>query len=124
MLTTTRGRATVAGLDSSQEYALQVFMLNGTTEKLLAKRRFTSKKHSKALESFAVRGGGLCMHFVFVVCVHTTNLCTHVSKMGTYLSWLSVCLLYLFVRLSSYSDKKHSLCGVVKMVMSFYGKHF
>ncbi|XP_077577663.1 collagen alpha-1(XX) chain-like [Stigmatopora nigra] len=41
MLTTTRGRATVAGLDSSQEYALQVLMLNGTTEKLLAKRRFT-----------------------------------------------------------------------------------
>lgn len=47
MLTTTRGRATVAGLDSSQEYALQVLVLNGTTEKLLAKRRFTSKKHSK-----------------------------------------------------------------------------
>ncbi|XP_044066530.1 collagen alpha-1(XX) chain isoform X1 [Siniperca chuatsi] len=41
MLTTTRGRATVAGLDSSQEYALQVLVLNGTTEKLLAKRRFT-----------------------------------------------------------------------------------
>ncbi|XP_061780599.1 collagen alpha-1(XX) chain [Nerophis lumbriciformis] len=41
MLTTTRGRATVAGLDSSQEYALQILMLNGTTEKLLAKRRFT-----------------------------------------------------------------------------------
>ncbi|XP_054622577.1 collagen alpha-1(XIV) chain isoform X2 [Dunckerocampus dactyliophorus] len=41
MLTTTRGRATVAGLDPSQEYALQVLMLNGTTEKLLAKRRFT-----------------------------------------------------------------------------------
>ncbi|XP_017288968.1 collagen alpha-1(XX) chain isoform X1 [Kryptolebias marmoratus] len=41
MLTTTRGRATVAGLDSSQEYSLQVFVLNGTTEKLLAKRRFT-----------------------------------------------------------------------------------
>ncbi|MEQ2272521.1 hypothetical protein XENORESO_018866 [Xenotaenia resolanae] len=41
MLTTTRGRATVAGLDSSQEYSLQVFVLSGTTEKLLAKRRFT-----------------------------------------------------------------------------------
>ncbi|XP_029363195.1 collagen alpha-1(XX) chain [Echeneis naucrates] len=41
MLTTMRGRATVAGLDSSQEYALQVLVLNGTTEKLLAKRRFT-----------------------------------------------------------------------------------
>ncbi|KAM9750822.1 collagen alpha-1(XX) chain-like isoform 2-T2 [Menidia menidia] len=41
MLTTTRGRATVAGLDSSQEYSLQVLVLNGTTEKLLAKRRFT-----------------------------------------------------------------------------------
>uniref|UniRef100_A0A3Q3IV05 Collagen, type XIV, alpha 1b n=1 Tax=Monopterus albus TaxID=43700 RepID=A0A3Q3IV05_MONAL len=47
MLTTTRGRATVAGLDSRQEYALQVLVLNGTTEKLLAKRRFTSKKCSK-----------------------------------------------------------------------------
>lgn len=58
MLTTTRGRATVAGLDSSQEYALQVLMLNGTTEKLLAKRRFTSKKHSEALEGFAVKRGG------------------------------------------------------------------
>ncbi|XP_033942109.1 collagen alpha-1(XX) chain-like [Pseudochaenichthys georgianus] len=31
MLTTTRGRATVAGLDSGQEYALQVLVLNGTT---------------------------------------------------------------------------------------------
>ncbi|KAM9342397.1 LOW QUALITY PROTEIN: collagen alpha-1(XX) chain-like [Pholidichthys leucotaenia] len=41
MLTTTRGRATVAGLDSSQEYSLQVLVLSGTTEKLLAKRRFT-----------------------------------------------------------------------------------
>ncbi|XP_068194637.1 collagen alpha-1(XX) chain isoform X2 [Antennarius striatus] len=41
MLTTTRGRATVAGLDASQEYILQVLMLNGTAEKLLAKRRFT-----------------------------------------------------------------------------------
>ncbi|XP_074537530.1 collagen alpha-1(XX) chain-like [Halichoeres trimaculatus] len=41
MLTTTRGRATVAGLDSNQEYNLQVLVLNGTTEKLLAKRRFT-----------------------------------------------------------------------------------
>ncbi|KAJ0036440.1 hypothetical protein NQD34_005117, partial [Periophthalmus magnuspinnatus] len=41
MLTTTRGRATVAGLDSTQEYALQVLLLNGTTEKLLAKRRFS-----------------------------------------------------------------------------------
>uniref|UniRef100_A0A3B4FRZ8 Collagen, type XIV, alpha 1b n=1 Tax=Pundamilia nyererei TaxID=303518 RepID=A0A3B4FRZ8_9CICH len=47
MLTTTRGRATVAGLDSSQEYYLQVLVLNGTTEKLLAKRRFTSKKDSR-----------------------------------------------------------------------------
>lgn len=44
MLTTTRGRATVAGLDSSQEYALQVLVLNGTLEKLIAKRRFTSKR--------------------------------------------------------------------------------
>uniref|UniRef100_A0A3P9I4N0 Uncharacterized protein n=1 Tax=Oryzias latipes TaxID=8090 RepID=A0A3P9I4N0_ORYLA len=43
MMTTTRGRATVAGLDSRQEYSLQVFVLNGTMEKLLAKRRFTSK---------------------------------------------------------------------------------
>ncbi|XP_034551481.1 collagen alpha-1(XX) chain [Notolabrus celidotus] len=41
MLTTTRGRATVAGLDLNQEYNLQVLVLNGTTEKLLAKRRFT-----------------------------------------------------------------------------------
>lgn len=47
MLTTTRGRATVAGLDSSQEYALRILVLNGTTEKLLAKRQFTSKKYSK-----------------------------------------------------------------------------
>uniref|UniRef100_A0A674NT49 Uncharacterized protein n=1 Tax=Takifugu rubripes TaxID=31033 RepID=A0A674NT49_TAKRU len=47
MLTTTRGRATVAGLDSSQEYALRILVLNGTTEKLLAKRQFTSKKCSK-----------------------------------------------------------------------------
>lgn len=44
MLTTVRGRATVAGLESSQEYSLQVFVLNGTTEKLLVKRRFTSKR--------------------------------------------------------------------------------
>lgn len=43
MLTTTKGRATVAGLDSRQEYLLQVLMLNGTMEKLVAKRRFTSK---------------------------------------------------------------------------------
>lgn len=43
MLTTTRGRATVAGLDSRQEYLLQVLVLNGTQEKLIAKRRFTSK---------------------------------------------------------------------------------
>ncbi|XP_076133149.1 collagen alpha-1(XX) chain-like [Alosa pseudoharengus] len=41
MLTTTKGRATVAGLDSTQEYLLQVLMLNGTMEKLVAKRRFT-----------------------------------------------------------------------------------
>lgn len=47
MLTTTRGRATVAGLDSSQEYALQVLVLNGTTERLLAKRRFTCKRHTE-----------------------------------------------------------------------------
>lgn len=47
MLTTTRGRATVAGLDSSQEYALRILVLNGTTEKLLAKRQFTSKKCSE-----------------------------------------------------------------------------
>lgn len=46
MLTTTRGRATVAGLDSTQEYNLQVLLLNGTTEKLLAKRRFTSKRRT------------------------------------------------------------------------------
>ncbi|KAM8829510.1 collagen alpha-1(XX) chain-like [Synchiropus picturatus] len=62
MLTTVRGRATVAGLDSSQEYALQVLVLNGTTEKLLVKRKFTmdslreeemirsgSKEHKKKL---------------------------------------------------------------------------
>ncbi|XP_021329303.2 solute carrier family 35 member C2 isoform X3 [Danio rerio] len=41
MLTTTRGRATVAGLDSRQEYLLQVMAINGTQEKLIAKRRFT-----------------------------------------------------------------------------------
>ncbi|XP_063064031.1 collagen alpha-1(XX) chain [Engraulis encrasicolus] len=41
MLTTTKGRATVAGLDSTQEYLLQVLLLNGTSEKLVAKRRFT-----------------------------------------------------------------------------------
>uniref|UniRef100_A0A8C1YP14 Uncharacterized protein n=1 Tax=Cyprinus carpio TaxID=7962 RepID=A0A8C1YP14_CYPCA len=35
MLTTTRGRATVAGLDPRQEYLLQVMVLNGTLEKLL-----------------------------------------------------------------------------------------
>uniref|UniRef100_A0A673C037 Uncharacterized protein n=1 Tax=Sphaeramia orbicularis TaxID=375764 RepID=A0A673C037_9TELE len=50
MLTTTRGRATVAGLDSSQEYALQVLVLNGTTEKLLAKRRFTRMSPRKPFE--------------------------------------------------------------------------
>lgn len=44
MLTTTRGRATVAGLNSKQEYLLQVLALNGTVEKLIAKRRFTSKR--------------------------------------------------------------------------------
>lgn len=44
MLTTSRGRATLAGLDSSQEYALRILLLNGTTEKLLAKRQFTSKE--------------------------------------------------------------------------------
>lgn len=43
MLTTTRGRATVAGLDPGQEYALRILLLNGTAEKLLAKRHFTSK---------------------------------------------------------------------------------
>lgn len=47
MLTTTRGRATVAGLDSTQEYLLQVLVLNGTVEKLIAKRRFTSKRDTK-----------------------------------------------------------------------------
>uniref|UniRef100_A0A672M526 Collagen alpha-1(XX) chain-like n=1 Tax=Sinocyclocheilus grahami TaxID=75366 RepID=A0A672M526_SINGR len=41
MLTTIRGRATVAGLDPRQEYLLQVMVLNGTQEKLIAKRRFT-----------------------------------------------------------------------------------
>ncbi|KAJ8257560.1 hypothetical protein GJAV_G00186960 [Gymnothorax javanicus] len=41
MLTTTRSRATVAGLDSQQEYVLQILVLNGTEEKLIAKRRFT-----------------------------------------------------------------------------------
>uniref|UniRef100_A0A8B9KZI4 Collagen alpha-1(XX) chain n=1 Tax=Astyanax mexicanus TaxID=7994 RepID=A0A8B9KZI4_ASTMX len=41
MLTTTRGKATVVGLDSRQEYLLQVLVLNGTGEKLIAKRRFT-----------------------------------------------------------------------------------
>nr|XP_040048670.1 collagen alpha-1(XX) chain isoform X2 [Gasterosteus aculeatus aculeatus] len=54
MLTTTRGRATVAGLDSSQEYALQVLVLNGTTEKLLAKRRFTMEG---LREEEAIRSG-------------------------------------------------------------------
>uniref|UniRef100_A0A8C9VV67 Collagen alpha-1(XX) chain-like n=1 Tax=Scleropages formosus TaxID=113540 RepID=A0A8C9VV67_SCLFO len=43
MLTTTRGRATVAGLDSQQEYSLQILTINGTQERLIAKRRFTSK---------------------------------------------------------------------------------
>jgi len=47
MLTTTRGRATVAGLDPTQEYALQVLVLNGTAERLLAKRRFTSKRDGR-----------------------------------------------------------------------------
>uniref|UniRef100_A0A8C9V5S3 Solute carrier family 35 member C2 n=1 Tax=Scleropages formosus TaxID=113540 RepID=A0A8C9V5S3_SCLFO len=41
MLTTTRGRATVAGLDSQQEYSLQILTINGTQERLIAKRRFT-----------------------------------------------------------------------------------
>ncbi|XP_072569190.1 collagen alpha-1(XX) chain isoform X2 [Paramormyrops kingsleyae] len=41
MLTTTRGQATVAGLDSHQEHILQILMLNGTQERLIAKRRFT-----------------------------------------------------------------------------------
>lgn len=44
MLTTSRARATLAGLDSSQEYALRILLLNGTAEKLLAKRQFTSKE--------------------------------------------------------------------------------
>uniref|UniRef100_A0A3B5B937 Uncharacterized protein n=1 Tax=Stegastes partitus TaxID=144197 RepID=A0A3B5B937_9TELE len=61
MLTTTRGRATVAGLDSSQEYSLQVLVLNGTTEKLLAKRRFTSKQHSKM--DFGIWSVRLCTPF-------------------------------------------------------------
>ncbi|XP_034732164.1 collagen alpha-1(XX) chain isoform X1 [Etheostoma cragini] len=54
MLTTTRGRATVAGLDSSQEYTLQVLVLNGTTERLLAKRRFTMEG---LLEEEMIRSG-------------------------------------------------------------------
>ncbi|XP_076840731.1 solute carrier family 35 member C2 isoform X2 [Brachyhypopomus gauderio] len=41
MLTTTQARATVAGLNSRQEYLLQVLALVGTMEKLLAKRRFS-----------------------------------------------------------------------------------
>ncbi|TNM86320.1 hypothetical protein fugu_006550 [Takifugu bimaculatus] len=54
MLTTTRGRATVAGLDSSQEYALRILVLNGTTEKLLAKRQFTMEG---LWEEEVIRGG-------------------------------------------------------------------
>uniref|UniRef100_A0A8C2GRS2 Collagen type XX alpha 1 chain n=1 Tax=Cyprinus carpio TaxID=7962 RepID=A0A8C2GRS2_CYPCA len=53
MLTTTRGRATVAGLDPRQEYLLQVMALNGTQEKLIAKRRFTGKTGGLELEDVA-----------------------------------------------------------------------
>lgn len=55
MLTTTRGRATVAGLDSTQEYLLQVLALNGTVEKLIAKRRFTI---NGLREDEEIRNGG------------------------------------------------------------------
>ncbi|XP_056451370.1 collagen alpha-1(XX) chain [Gadus chalcogrammus] len=55
MLTTTRGRATVAGLDPAQEYNLQVLLLNGTAERLLAKRRFTI---SGLREEELLRSGG------------------------------------------------------------------
>ncbi|MGH0153454.1 UNVERIFIED_CONTAM: hypothetical protein FKN15_024749 [Acipenser sinensis] len=41
MLKTNTAKATVAGLISTQEYALQIFVLNGTQERLLAKRKFT-----------------------------------------------------------------------------------
>ncbi|XP_066558755.1 collagen alpha-1(XX) chain [Amia ocellicauda] len=41
MLTTNTAKATVAGLLPTQEYTLQIFLLNGTQERLFAKRRFT-----------------------------------------------------------------------------------
>uniref|UniRef100_H3C4L3 Fibronectin type-III domain-containing protein n=1 Tax=Tetraodon nigroviridis TaxID=99883 RepID=H3C4L3_TETNG len=41
MLSTRRGRVTVAGLDPHQEYVLRILLLNGTSEKLLAKRHFS-----------------------------------------------------------------------------------
>lgn len=72
MLTTTRGRATVAGLDSAQEYNLQVLLLNGTTEKLLAKRRFTSKRRREEGVGWWVEGrggGGYMRKFFFLVYV-------------------------------------------------------
>ena len=40
MLTTTRGQATVAGPDSSQEYAFQVLVLNDTLVKVINKETF------------------------------------------------------------------------------------
>ncbi|MBN3321774.1 COEA1 protein, partial [Atractosteus spatula] len=41
MLTTNSAKATVAGLVPAQEYTLQIFLLNGTQERLFAKRSFT-----------------------------------------------------------------------------------
>uniref|UniRef100_A0A8C4SDK7 Collagen alpha-1(XX) chain n=1 Tax=Erpetoichthys calabaricus TaxID=27687 RepID=A0A8C4SDK7_ERPCA len=41
MLKTNTAKATVAGLVSAQEYALQIFVLNGTQELLFAKRKFS-----------------------------------------------------------------------------------
>ncbi|XP_069035505.1 collagen alpha-1(XX) chain isoform X2 [Lepisosteus oculatus] len=41
MLTTSSAKATVAGLVAAQEYTLQIFLLNGTQERLFAKRSFT-----------------------------------------------------------------------------------
>lgn len=59
MLSTTRGRATVAGLDSRQEYSLRILLLSGSTERLWARRTFTSEHccYGRKANRCCCRGG-------------------------------------------------------------------
>lgn len=76
MLKTKTAKATVGGLDPVKEYVLQIHVIQGGQDTLIAKKKFISELHTYTDNELVMPPPPLCMHAVEWIYCPVSILCS------------------------------------------------